>query len=241
MALGLDPMGLDLIEFVMSVEEKFDLEIPDADAQNLTTPHKLVDYIMTKVKAGRDRGCIGQREFYRLRRALIARHWATRDGLKPDTPLDRIVPKTNRRSAWQHLGAELNATRWPGLVRPKFINAGLAVIAVIAYSLPWALRGGEILRGNLTPVLVAIISTTFVVWVGVATTRPMRIVFPRQYACVGDVAQFLVATNHQPEKAEEGWTREQVREIVRALIIEQFAVTEFTDDSRFVQDMHIDE
>jgi len=27
---------------------------------------------------------------------------------------------------------------------------------------------------------------------------------------------------------------------VRAMIIEQFAVTDFTDDSRFVQDMHLD-
>lgn len=234
-------MGLDIVEFVMSVEEKFDIEIPDADAQNLTTPRKLVDYIMTKVKAGRDRGCISQREFYRLRRALIARHWATRDGLKPETPLDRIVPKPNRRPAWQHLGAELNAPRWPGLVRPKSIKAGLALIAVIAYSLPWASRGGEILRGDLTPVLLSIVSTIFVVWVGVATTRPMRVAFPPQYACVGDAARFLVATNHQPEKAQEGWTREQVRETVRALIFEQFAVTDFTDDSRFVQDMHIDE
>jgi len=88
--------------------------------------------------------------------------------------------------------------------------------------------------------MLSIISTTIVVWVGVATTRPLRVAFPPQYACVGDVARFLVAMSHQPEKAEEGWTREQVRETVRALIIEKFAVTEFSDDSRFVQDMRID-
>ena len=123
-------MGLDLIEFVMSVEEKFGIEIPDADAQNLMTPRKLVDYIMTKVKAGEDRGCLSQREFHRLRRALIARHWATREGLKPDTPLERIVPKPNRRSVWQHLGEEVQAPRWPdqseAFLGAVLLAAGLA-------------------------------------------------------------------------------------------------------------------
>ena len=82
-------MGLDIVEFVMSVEEKFCIEIPDADAQNLTTPRKLMDLHHDKSKGwSRIVGCLSQREFHRLRRALIARHWATRAGLKPDTPLD---------------------------------------------------------------------------------------------------------------------------------------------------------
>jgi hypothetical protein len=234
-------MGLDIIEFVMNVEEKFSIEIPDADAQHLTTPRKLVDYLMTRVKAGADRGCLSQREFHRLRRAVIARNWATRDSLKTDTPLEGIVPKPNRRSVWEHLGEEVQAPRWPDLVRPTFIKAGLVLIAVVAFSLPWALQGGEIVRGHLTPVMLSIISTTVVVWVGIAATRPLRVAFPPQYACVGDVGRFLVAANHQPRKADVGWTREQVRETVRALIVENFAVTEFSDDSRFVQDMHIDE
>ena len=94
-------MGLDIVEFVMGVEERFGIEIPDADAQNLTTPRKLVDYIMTRVKPGQDRGCLTQREFHRLRRALVARHWATRQNLKPDTLLEGIVPRLNRRTLWQ--------------------------------------------------------------------------------------------------------------------------------------------
>ncbi len=196
---------------------------------------------MTRVKAGADRGCLSQREFHRLRRALIARHWATRAGLRPDTPLDGIVPKPNRPTVWRQLGEEIQAPRWPGLIRPKLIKTVLVVMAVVAFSLPWALRSGDIVRGDLTPVMLSIISTTLVVGIGVAATRSLRVAFPTQHACVGDVARFLVATSHQSEKVAEGWTREQVRETVRALIVENFAVTEFSDDSRFVQDMHIDE
>ena len=55
------------------------------------------------------------------------------------------------------------------------------------------------------------------------------------------LARFLVAHNRQNQEPDPGWTREQVWETVRALIIEHLAVTEFTEDSRFVQDMHIDQ
>jgi len=76
---------------------------------------------------------------------------------------------------------------------------------------------------------------------GFAVTRRSKVAFPTRYSRVSDIVRFYVVSNPQPEKAQSGWTREQVRETVRALVTEVFGVTEFTDDSRFVQDLHIDE
>ncbi len=233
-------MGLDIVEFVMSVEERFGIAIPDEDAQNLTTPRLLVDYIMTKVKPGRGRGCLSQREFHRLRRALIARHWTTRQDLKPETLLEQIVPRLNRRSLWKQLGEELHSPRWPHLIRPKPVKAALTAAAIVAYSLPWVLRGGEILSGHLTAVVVSIFATIAVIWIGLIATRPFQQAFPPVYASVAGIVRSLVATDQRSEKVQEGWTREQVRETVRALIVEQFALTDFSDDSRFVQDLRVD-
>lgn len=39
-------MGLDTVELVMAFEEKFEISIPDADASELTTPRKVIDYLM---------------------------------------------------------------------------------------------------------------------------------------------------------------------------------------------------
>jgi hypothetical protein len=39
-------MGLDTVEFIMRVEEAFDLSIPNEDAAAITTPRELVDYLM---------------------------------------------------------------------------------------------------------------------------------------------------------------------------------------------------
>ncbi len=47
-------MGLDTVELVMSVEEEFDIEIPDAIAENMISVGDVVDYVLIElVRLGR--------------------------------------------------------------------------------------------------------------------------------------------------------------------------------------------
>lgn len=46
--LGAD--SLDTVELVMALEEEFNAEIPDSDAEHLTTVQKTIDYIKTHSK-----------------------------------------------------------------------------------------------------------------------------------------------------------------------------------------------
>jgi len=39
--------SLDIVQVVMGLEAEFDIEIPDVDAEKLTTVHKIVDYVDT--------------------------------------------------------------------------------------------------------------------------------------------------------------------------------------------------
>lgn len=45
--LGAD--SLDIVELVMAFEEAFDLDVPDEDAEKLTTVKHAVDYIQAKL------------------------------------------------------------------------------------------------------------------------------------------------------------------------------------------------
>ena len=45
--LGAD--SLDTVELVMAFEEEFSLEIPDEDAEKLTTVEKAIDYLESKL------------------------------------------------------------------------------------------------------------------------------------------------------------------------------------------------
>jgi len=46
--LGAD--SLDTVELIMALEEEFDLEIPDEDAESLTTVKAVIEYITDKTK-----------------------------------------------------------------------------------------------------------------------------------------------------------------------------------------------
>lgn len=46
--LGAD--SLDLVEFIMSLEEEFDIEIPDEAAEKVSTVSDVVEYIRTNVE-----------------------------------------------------------------------------------------------------------------------------------------------------------------------------------------------
>ena len=47
--LGAD--SLDIVELIMGIEEEFDIEIPDEDAEKLTTVGEALDYIKKKLGA----------------------------------------------------------------------------------------------------------------------------------------------------------------------------------------------
>ena len=46
--LGAD--SLDIVELIMALEEEFDIEIPDSDAEKVVTVEDVVDYIKENVK-----------------------------------------------------------------------------------------------------------------------------------------------------------------------------------------------
>ena len=50
--LGAD--SLDTVELVMAFEEAFDIEIPDEDAEKITTVKQAIDYIQSHVKSAKN-------------------------------------------------------------------------------------------------------------------------------------------------------------------------------------------
>ncbi len=49
--LGAD--SLDTVELVMALEEEFECEIPDEDAEKITTVQQAIDYVNANVKSSR--------------------------------------------------------------------------------------------------------------------------------------------------------------------------------------------
>jgi hypothetical protein len=104
-------MGLDMVEFVIDVEETFQLAIPDAVAQTINTPRKLIDYIHSQLPHTDERHCLSQRAFYAVRVA-ICRELGSAARVRPTSAIAEILPAENAREVWQRVGSHLNVTRW---------------------------------------------------------------------------------------------------------------------------------
>ena len=123
-------MGLDSIELLVEVEKAFGITIPSQEAVNIITVGNFQDkvwhYVSHRKKGNR---CKSQNLFYKLRGSLQA-YGNPIKSLKPDSPLNDIIPKENRRSYWRKLALE-NNLEFSKLVLPKFYFTLLLYIVLI--------------------------------------------------------------------------------------------------------------
>ncbi len=63
-------MGLEGVEWVMALEERFGVAISDAEAEASVTPAAVVELIFGKLRSTEERVCVSQRAFYLLRKGL---------------------------------------------------------------------------------------------------------------------------------------------------------------------------
>ena len=73
-------------------------------------------------------------------------------------------------------------------------------------------------------------------------TRSMKTQFKVGYESVRDLTRFLVAKYPQlvGKPRTTKWTEEEISCLLREVIIDQLGATDFDDNSRLVQDLHID-
>ena len=134
-------MGLDIVEFVISIEEALQVPIPDKDAELIETPGNLIDYLMARLpKSTLPACCLSQRAFNRLRQILSRRLHISRKNLRLDTDLLAFLPETNRKKIWRSIGDEIGVAKyWPN----------------IATWLDWFGLSRRPIISNLTSILVA--------------------------------------------------------------------------------------
>ena len=90
-------MGLEMVEFIMAVEEHFRIKIPDADAANFRTPRQVIQYVSSQLLLiNAPVPCRTQQAFYRLRRALVDECGANRSSVHPATALGALPGATDR-------------------------------------------------------------------------------------------------------------------------------------------------
>lgn len=115
-------MGLDIVEFIVAVEDAFELVIPNAVAERLTTPRRLIDYLTACLPPALDDTCLSQRAFYNLRDALHRRLGLRHEAWRPSTSLFHILPESDRDQLWRQIGYDMRARHWPRVGKPGWFE-----------------------------------------------------------------------------------------------------------------------
>ena len=108
-------MGLDLLEFVLAVEDAFAIAISDKDADSLRTPGLLVDYLENRLTPSPNVPCLHQRAFYRIRLAGMKVLDQPRAAFAPTTPWDSLLHAGKQRREWLLLQRAAGLQPWPRL------------------------------------------------------------------------------------------------------------------------------
>ena len=77
-------MGLDSVELLMSVENKFGIRIKDSEAEKIYTVQNFVDSVYDKIITNPNENCLTQIVFYRIRKAFQNLQ-LTDEEIKPET------------------------------------------------------------------------------------------------------------------------------------------------------------
>jgi hypothetical protein len=220
-------MGLDLVELVLSVEEKFGIELPDEDAARLRTPRQLIEYVCSKVAAVDPSACASQRSFNRVRRILAAATKVKKRAVRPATHLEDLLSAQVRRRVWPGLAREIGVAR--KLTRPPWLTmAAVAVCGVVFVGVASATKEYAFAYASAGAAVVGLVLAV--------VTRPAA---TRLDLSVGTLAlEAIPAMVAMNSTSGNRWTRDAVAETCRVLIREVSPrVGDFSDDDDFINDL----
>lgn len=111
-------MGLDSVELIMSIEDKFGIAIPDAECDQIATVQQMADSVFEKIKLNPNEKCLSQIVFYRVRKAF-EQFGNKKRNITPNTKMSDLLSETDLRNDWTRLGIRI------GLKIPDLVDLDL--------------------------------------------------------------------------------------------------------------------
>lgn len=225
---------MDGIELLIGVEDAFGIEIPDRDAAKLISVGQLYDYVRSRV--GREGICPSRHVFYRLRGALECGSGVARGALRPDTPLETVLPSVSRLHSWADLATrgELNL---PRLRRPEWVFvAGITIFATgMVATLLCSVGAFQLVPSHWTFILLTG-GALLLLWL---ITVPLAVSLPLHCQSLGDLTRIVSAMNSDELEVSLGWGDSEIWQTVRVLISQQMGipVEQVTAEKQFIRDL----
>ncbi len=222
-------MGLDAVEFIIVIEDEFQIVISDEEAFKCETPQLLTDLIYSKLRQSETDVCPSMHGFYVVRKILQEQLNIPREKIKPETNLADLINKADRTIVWQRLLLTISTGKIISapLEKPRWITLSIVISSLLVFMICLAITES---------ILLSFLTALFNSWVlGVATTF-FKTEFPKNFLTVKDLIR-IVSTLETTI-----WTRDQVYNRIKMLVAEQLGVKaeDILPNSHFIKDLGMD-
>lgn len=232
-------MGLDSIEIVMKVEQAFQIKIADREAEKIITIGDFYDCVCRHLHGLPGNRCRSQMLFYTLRRAAVVQLNITQDQFTPQSDINRLFPKPERRKVYARFATATGMT-FPSLILARpwmlflcaatllLIGGGLvaAVMLIASYNYSyWAL---------LLPVAGGLLATFIS-----RLLQPLRTVIDA--ASVRDFIQQVLANNYGKVDPKSDFNRKEVEEVINYIIADHMGIDpkDITPEKKIADDLGV--
>lgn len=233
-------MGLDSIELVMEVEDRFQVKLPDAECERIRTVADLAALVIARLPRTTV-VCPTTRGFFDFRRLLMTHDVSERSAVRPQVRLDCLFPP-ERRNIWKQL-CRIDR-RLPDLVasdrhdRILSLITGLLLFSwLMATGAFWGLFG----VAAAMPLSIGLLFVGFIGWWALIDQLQQH--FPRGIETVGDIARVIAPMELPMSSAGERLVvQQQVLEEVRRISADQLGMSldKVHPNSDYVKDLGID-
>lgn len=228
-------MGLDGVELVMEIEDRFGVVITDAEASQFRTVGDVVGLLNSRIEAAKSGHCATLAAFLSLRGLVRDVVGDAEFSVRPKDAVAAKLSTSQRRRLWRQapkaLEICLEPLRAPRMIRATFTaNACLIVVAAVAAGGPWA-------NDFIPPVLLVFLGALLLI-ASFLAVQPFRTVPPESWSTFGAIARQIArktaASNNLHLRDDESILAE-LRPILTNVL--GVAPDRVTADARLVEDL----
>lgn len=238
---NLPSMGLDAVEIVMEVEDRFDVKISDEECEGVRTVADLAALVIKRLP--RSEGpCPTAREFFAIRKLMVTHSGIERRRVRPKARLTEMFPGPARRPLW--ISLRVLDDRLPQLKTSSRAASWLVLFAACA-ACAWFMATAALWGAQGPAVAIPASLLVFVIGAGVLQSVRAHLSqhFPPGLETVGDLVR-LVAPFEMPQSSQGARSVGQQRVLleVRRLTAQVLGLPleRVQPSSDFVKDLHID-
>jgi acyl carrier protein len=233
-------MGLDSVELVMEIEQKFGIKIPDQEAENITTVGQMYDAVWLRLEGKYSNKCNSQILFYKLRKSSEEILHVSKQQFLLDTIPEDIFPKENRREIYKQFGKTIKLSL-PDLVLTKPWSIFLNTVGVVT------------ILGTLIYVIILVNFYDNSKWlflfpiIGLFVSLLLSKILDTRRIIIfqNTIRAFVEKTlviNYGKLVKENGYNRKEVEMVINQIIVDKIGVDEdeISPEKSFTDDLGVD-